>query len=160
MNGAYLVHEAELGGAPAQGGPQDDDDVVQIVSAPYRITHHIVYNVVFGTPQYGVLLYDQHNNRPVTNVAGTTSVLATYSTRPAPANDDPRALFLTADQHPHDDMTMFFVHCCGTDAAISPVVEGHHDDYLLCYLSTYGPDVCCFAPWPDVQRLRNRLPSA
>ncbi|KAL7722180.1 Ubiquitin-like-conjugating enzyme ATG10 [Entamoeba marina] len=92
-------------------------------------------------PQYGVLLFDNQSHKLITKLNEATTILSQYSNREAPSNDDCRNMFITLDEHPHiPDMYMFFIHPCGTSCTIAPIVEDSIDDYLICYLSSYGAD--------------------
>ncbi|KAL7722138.1 hypothetical protein QTN25_000898 [Entamoeba marina] len=91
---------------------EENDDIVVVHQKRYSLTHHIIYNIAYRVPQYGVLLFDNQSHKLITKLNEATTILSQYSNREAPSNDDCRNMFITLDEHPHiPDMYMFlFIH--------------------------------------------------
>ena len=123
----------------------------------YTFTHHILFNNSYQVPQFGLNVFDNKENKYITHQNEMIALIKSLNDgrlhgETIPDNSDPINMFVTFDEHPLiRDLYMFFIHPCGTSKTISTVVQNDIQDYLICYLSSYGSDVCCFENWKEVQ---------
>lgn len=154
-----IEHHSEVGeyltgndDGDASISEENDPTVEREARRRYRLTHHVLFNHAYQVPQIGVVVFDAKANSVIVKEEEVTRVLSTYSGREKPECKDCRSMFISMDEHPLiDDFCMFFVHPCGTSSTIQSVLDGLNSDYLICYLSTYGPDMCCSENWMAIQ---------
>ncbi|ELP85208.1 hypothetical protein EIN_083300 [Entamoeba invadens IP1] len=163
----YIFHESEIGDLTTPIHLENDDDIIEEepdafkvdlinknFKKRYKMTHNVIYNTSYQVPQLGVSIFDQIENRFVVKLNEATEILKKFNGREVPDNTDSINMFITLDEHPLiDDLYMFFIHPCGTSSTIETVISTEKRDYLICYLSSYGPDVCCFENYLALQHV-------
>ncbi|BFU23611.1 hypothetical protein CL6EHI_068690 [Entamoeba histolytica] len=156
----FIIHSCELGEllqvddnhCNEEIYEEKDDTICQIQQKRYYFIHHILYNTSYQVPQFGVSLFDKKENKYITQLEQATTLLSHLSGIEKCDNNNPLNLFITMNEHPLiEDYYMFFIHPCGTSSSLLPIIEFSLSDYLICYLSSYGPYLCCFENWLSVQ---------
>ena len=165
----FLIHECEIGENITNTinnqnqheeeiiQEEEDETIIKInqnEQKRYKILHHIIYNTSYRVPQYGIEIFDRKQNKYLFQLEETTTILSQLSHMKKHDNSNPLDLFITLNEHPLiDDYFMFFIHPCNTATTITSIVESSIEDYLLCYLSSYGPSVCCNENWLKLSSL-------